>query len=128
MTFESVPQLFLYDVGPDLIVESLHHLFITQLGEVFDVSKFAIENEGFTFTISFNELNTDSSSPLAYLRSSCELGVVHSVIFRKFPHTFCLGCTSNRSFQRLFPISYKYVQQNFQTVPQIRANLACVSS
>jgi hypothetical protein len=91
VSFEGLSQLLLDEVRPDLIFKGFHHLFVTEIWEVFHITELPVENEHFTFAVGLNKLYADSSSPLAYLSGSSKFRISHGVIFWEFENYWFLA-------------------------------------
>ena len=80
VALQGLSQLFLNDVGPDLVVKGLHHLVLAQLGEVLDVPELSVEDEGLALGVGLNELDLLLFRFLTNLLERLELRVRHRVI------------------------------------------------
>ena len=56
VVLKSFTKLFLDDVGPDLVIEGLHHLILCELGEVLDVTELTVEDEGLALGEGLNKV------------------------------------------------------------------------
>ena len=86
MALESFTQLLLDDVGPDLVIEGLHHLVLWKLGEVLHGTELTVKDQGLASGIGLDEADTGTAGSRADLCQSCKLRVVHGVVLGELEH------------------------------------------
>lgn len=83
VVLQRLAKLLYYGVGPNLLVECLHHVISRELRKVLHVSKLAIQDESFSGGVNLNEIHFGLLSTLLDVLHGSELGVVHAVVFRE---------------------------------------------